>query len=160
MAQNTPLEDWPKDGNVVPKIPIAESDGFPGDIQLGDDANITWSGLAVPADGVSEVVRIERLTLKRTDSVREMIDGALELSLVHSGGNTTGNVRGMLAQRQAGAASRRCHVAGNSCSPKLILDLEGYRASGEARIPAVIEGCNLDSTLYLCPGVRQDCRAD
>ena len=70
VAQNTPLEDWPKDGNVVPKIPIAESDGFPGDIQLGDDANITWSGLAVPADGVSEVVRIERLTLKRTDSVR------------------------------------------------------------------------------------------
>ena len=49
---------------------------------------------------------------------------------------------------------------GNSCSPKLILDLEGYRASGGARIPAVIEGCNLDSTLYLCPGVRQDCRAD
>ena len=39
VAQNTPLEDWPKDGNVVP--PIAESDGFPGDIQLGDDANIT-----------------------------------------------------------------------------------------------------------------------
>ncbi|MEE2836325.1 MAG: hypothetical protein VYB65_09935 [Myxococcota bacterium] len=161
VAQNTPLEDWPKDGNVVPKIPIAESDGFPGDIQLGDDANITWSGLAVPADGVSEVVRIERLTLKRTDSVREMIDGALELSLVHSGGNTTGNVRGMLARKDKlvlhlGGAMWR----GNSCSPKLILDLEGYRASGGARIPAVIEGCNLDSTLYLCPGVRQDCRAD
>ena len=80
---------------------------------------------------------------------------------MHSGGNTTGNVRGMLAREDKlvlhlGGAMWR----GNSCSPKLILDLEGYRASGGARIPAVIEGCNLDSTLYLCPGVRQDCRAD
>ena len=158
VAQNTPLEDWPKDGNVVPKIPIAESDGFPGDIQLGDAANLTWSGLAVPADGVSEVVRIERLT-KRTDSVREMIDG-VGFPGAQRRKHHRQRARDAGAQRQAGAASRRCHVARATRAHLLILDLEGYRASGGARIPAVIEGCNLDSTLYLCPGVRQDCRAD
>jgi hypothetical protein len=106
-------------------------------------------------------VRIERLTLKRTETIRELIDGALELSLVHSGGNTTGNVRGMLNRKN----KLVLHLGGamwknSSCSPKLILDLDGYRASNNERIPTVLEGCGLDSTLYLCPGVRQDCRAD
>jgi hypothetical protein len=161
VAQNTPLDQWPKDGNVIPKIAISEADGFPGDIVGGEDDNVTWSGLAVPADGVSEVVRIERLTLKRTETIRELIDGALELSLVHSGGNTTGNVRGMLNRKN----KLVLHLGGamwknSSCSPKLILDLDGYRASNNERIPTVLEGCGLDSTLYLCPGVRQDCRAD
>jgi hypothetical protein len=161
LAKDTPLREWPIDGNVVPQVPIAEADRFPGDITEGEDENMTWSGLAVPAEGVSEVVRIERLVLKRTNTLPKVIDGALELQLVHAGDNTTGNVRGMLANKD----QLILHLGGrlwkdSHCSPKLILDLDGWRASNFEKIPTVIEGCGLDSTLFLCSGARQDCRAN
>jgi hypothetical protein len=161
LATNTALADWPIDGNVVPQIPLGEADRFPGDVTEGEDANLLWSGLATPADGVNEVVRIERLELKRTATLPTVIDGALELQLVHAGANTTGNVRGMLALKDelilhlGGALWRNTH-----CSPKLVLDLAAWRRENFARIPTRIEGCGLDSTLFLCPGVRQDCRAN
>jgi hypothetical protein len=146
---------------LVPLITIKEADRFPGDITTGDDANVVWSGLAVPSEGVSETVRIERLELKRTATLPQVIDGALELQLVHSGASTTGNVRGMLGRKDSlilhlgGALWRNTH-----CSPKLTLDLAAWRSSNFERIPAVLSGCDLDSTLTLCPGVRQDCRAN
>jgi hypothetical protein len=160
-AEAVLLANWEIDGNIVPQIPITEDDGFPGDIVTGDDKNVVWSGVSVPDEGIDEVVRIDRLELKRTNTLPKMIDGGLQLQLVHSGDSTTGNVRGMLGHKD----SLVLHLGGqmwkdDHCSPKLTMDLAAWRASGRQQIPTVISGCNLDSTIILCAGAHQDCRAN